>query len=211
MPSLQAVPSVNLQAAAPTDEALLRDHLAGGEDAFRDLMERHQHWVHSYLAARTRSADVAADLFQEVFLRVARGAPAFRFRARFSTWLFTITSNVLRKHLARERVRRTWMVVTTPLRRAGAEGADVDPLEAVPDPHAAADFEVDARRRAERLRSAIFHLPEHERTVLLLVNTEGLPLEEVAVMLSTNVNTIKTRLRRARLRLLALMGEGSRT
>jgi RNA polymerase sigma-70 factor (ECF subfamily) len=60
------------------------------------------------------------------------------------------------------------------------------------------------------VRLALAGLNERERRVLVLVKVEGRTLEEAAALLGLNLNTVKTRLRRGRLRLLKAMGEGER-
>ena len=217
---------------AMSDENLLRLHVAGdddslrdvADDAFRELMERHQAWVWRYLLNRTRSHDVASDLSQEVFLRVARGAAGFRHGARFTTWLFTITQNVFRKHLARKRRERLRLAIAAPiasfavrLAGGGLDGNDghggvsnggnsgADPLEQVADERPGPDREAQGREDIARLRAALADLPEKQRRVLLLVKVEGFSLDECSRTLEMKLGTVKTCLHRGRLKLARAM------
>src|SRR5690606_22159513 len=79
-------------AIAAAEDAAAAEELArarrGDRDAFRLLVERHQHKVFHWVLRTVRcDRDMAADLCQEVFLRVHRGLPGFDGRAKFTTWL----------------------------------------------------------------------------------------------------------------------------
>jgi len=186
-----------------SDEALLRRHIDGDGLALGALIERHAGWVHGYLASRLRRPDQAEDLTQEVFLRVSRAATGFRFGSKPTTWLFTIMTNVLRTHLKRN-ARGVLVLARDAFRRKddGEAGeAAADPLDEIAGAEPAVDESFEDRRRLERLREAIGRLPERQQRVLVLSRIQGLPLEEVAALLSMNLNTVKTNLHRARLKL----------
>lgn len=195
--------------ASVSDEDLLRRHLAGADGALRELLERHQGWVRGYLLGRCGDRDVADDLSQEVFVRVVRSAGTYRFRARFTTWLFAITTNVWRRHLARRRRERALAVVRTALRPwLGPEEAGPAPLEAVPDPRPGADRALEGREQVDALRAALRRLPEAQRRAVLLVKVQGLSIQEASRVMDVNENTVKTNVRRGRLRLAEALGEG---
>ncbi|MEM7248564.1 MAG: RNA polymerase sigma factor [Acidobacteriota bacterium] len=212
LPSPGSVPEGDGPRSLETsDENLLRLHLAGEPTALSDLIERHQPWVFRYLRQRV-GADDAVDLAQEVFVRVARAAPKFGFKARFSTWLFSITRNVATNHLSRHRRHRfvdDLRAFVGRWRSSDAVGDDAPAvtLEAVPDERPQAERLTLAREELGRLRVAIGELPEAQQDVLLLVGVEGLSLDEVSRRLSLNLNTVKTRLRRARLRVAEVLAE----
>ena len=203
---------------ATLDENLLRLHLAGGVGAFEDLLARHEGWVFGYLRARCASDDVASDLFQEVFLRVARGAPGFRFRSRVSPWFFTITRNVLHDQQAKSRKERARFslgdglgALASRFKGRGSEDSEIDDnaalLAAVPDTRPLPDRSYEDAERVAHLRNALEELPAKQRDVLLLVKCEGLSLEEAAQHLDMNLNTVKTSLRRGRLRLAQALAD----
>jgi RNA polymerase sigma-70 factor (ECF subfamily) len=189
--------------AEVSDETLLRRHLDGEAAALGMLVERHLGWVHGYLASRLRKKDEADDLTQEVFLRVSRAAKGFRFGSKPTTWLFTIMTNVLRTHLKRSS-RGVLVLARDAFRRKDREATEegaADPLDQLPGDGPDLDESFESRRRLERLRDALGRLPERQQRVLVLSRIQGLPLEEVAALLDMNLNTVKTTLHRARLKL----------
>src|ERR687897_1342588 len=77
-----------------TDEELIDRCKAGNEDAFSELVTRYRNLVFGLIARTVRDRERAEDLAQEVFLRIYRGLPYFRGRARLSTWIYRIVINV---------------------------------------------------------------------------------------------------------------------
>ncbi len=151
-----------------------------------------------YLARRVGEHE-AEDLAQEVFMRVARGLPAFRGDSRLSTWIYRIARNV-----AVDRLRAGTAMRAAP---PASPEADVDGCEA----RAAAapvDSVEQALIRGEMsacIRGLVDELPEKERAVLLLAEMGELRDREVAEALGVTVGTAKIRLHRARARLRKTM------
>jgi RNA polymerase sigma-70 factor, ECF subfamily len=142
-----------------------------------------------------RDREAAADVTQEVFIKVWRALPGYDGRASMSTWIYTIARNASVSAL-RER-------------RPQSSLSDPAVLEAVEanDPVPAADEMVD---RASILR-LVDQLPTRQRQVIMLFYMEGQSHEEVATMLAMPVGTVKTLLHRARARLGAAAGKMSET
>jgi RNA polymerase sigma-70 factor (ECF subfamily) len=92
--------------AQPLSDEQLLSAVARGEDAmFAELVRRYERPLHAYFCRLTGQPAEAADLFQETFLRVWRGAAAFRGSSHFKTWLYAIAANVARSRLRRLRRR----------------------------------------------------------------------------------------------------------
>jgi RNA polymerase sigma-70 factor (ECF subfamily) len=164
----------------------------GDTAAFRELYSTHRRAVTrlvSRLAGPHRDVD---DLVQEVFLQVFRSLPSFRREARFSTWLHRVAVNVVLMHLRARRCRV----------HASAELS--------PEHHAHDDNPLAHAERLERQRALYRHLDrlsEKKRAVFILHELEGLPPQEVAALVGSNVLTVRTRLFYARQELLAAMGK----
>ncbi len=137
----------------------------------------------------------AEDLAQEVFVRVARGLPAFRGESRLSTWIYRIATNA-----AFDRLRGG-----TSLRMTGTGGSDDGAGEEEPRPEAGPDDTVEqALIRAEMnacIRNIVEDLPANDRAVLALGELGELADREIADALGVSVGTVKIRLHRARARL----------
>lgn len=168
--------------------------LQGGDDlALNELMARWQEpltgFIHRYLGDR---AD-ALDLAQETFVRVYQGRARYRPAAKFSTWLFTIASNLCRNRL-RWRSRHPTVAATF----TDADGEAHDRLESVASPgrspadHAALDD------LARAVQAQVQALPHDLKTAVLLSEYEERSHREIAGVLGCTVKAVETRLYRAR-------------
>jgi RNA polymerase sigma-70 factor (ECF subfamily) len=178
-----------------TDEELLAAYQQGDAEAFEALLRRHRAPLYTFLVRMLGDREKAADLAQETFLRIVKGAQAWERRARFQTWLFTIARNLCADGARRDKFRRADSL--------DAEGPDGEPsmVESVPG------REIDPGRGAEsaRLRpvleKALLSLPAEQREVFVMREQAGLPFREIAELVGVNENTVKSRMRYA---LLAL-------
>lgn len=157
----------------------------GDEMAFRRLVKKTQENVYNLAYHMLGSAQEAEDMTQEVYLRVWRGLPDFRGEAKFTTWLYSITTNAClnrRRHLG----RRLYVIDDEDvLEDAMAEYGD--PAEAT-------------TRREEKavLWKTVKYLPPKYRTVIDLFYQKQLSYQEIAELLSIPLGTVKGHLNRAR-------------
>jgi RNA polymerase sigma-70 factor (ECF subfamily) len=162
---------------------LLERLRAGDRDAFETLVISYQHRVFGVALRMLGSRAEAEEIAQEVFLRAHRALGEFRGEARLSTWLYAIASRLCLNRLA------------SPDRRV-ARGDDA--LADVPAPLPDAAAAVERAELDAALRQAIAELPEERRIVLVLRDLEGLSYEEIAEALALELNTVRSRLHRAR-------------
>jgi RNA polymerase sigma-70 factor (ECF subfamily) len=165
----------------------------GGDDAaFEALFERWAARLLRFLERMVRDTAVAEELVQETFLRVHRARTRYEPDAKFSTWLYTIASNLARNELR------------GPFRRAPHDSTDAE-REGAPLELAAEDSPVDeivnARREGSEVEAALQKLPERQRAALWLAAVEGLPYAEVAQALETSESSVKALVHRARVAL----------
>ncbi len=174
----------------PVDDALIGRAAAGDEQAFRQLFRAHRDVVARLVHRMVgRSAD-HEDLVQEVFLQVHRSLRDFRGQARFSTWLYRVTVNVVLMYRRAGRSRPQLVDETL-----GAGALDVDALP---------DEQVATRRRSEAFRRLLDRLPEKKRVVFILHELEGVSPSEIARIVGAPVLTVRTRLFYARRELEAM-------
>lgn len=177
-----------------SDLALMSRVKAGDEDAFRELIERHQRAVVNVIYRAIGDAWEAEDLAQRVFLQIFRSAGRYQPTAKFTTWLFTITHNTIRNEYRRRS-------------RHAAESLDAltqpgDPDE--PGTQLADSRSTDPAQQAverelqEKIHTAIQQLPDTQRTAVILCRFEGLPYEDIAAVLDCSVPAVKSLLHRAR-------------
>lgn len=176
------------------DEDLMLDLKEGSQSAFAELMTRHRGPIVNFLNRLIGDRDRAEDLAQEVFLRVYRHAGTYRVTARFTTWLYTIASN-LGKNELRNRARRKNVSMDDAPRELSQEDYHHGTREDFLPP----DRVTDLKDRKAKVRAAIDSLPEHFRLMLVMRDMEGFSYEEIASMQGLPLGTVKSRINRARL------------
>jgi len=170
--------------------------LVNGHDAaLNEIMERHGARLFHYLIRHLRNEEDAAEVAQEAFVRVYQHRAKFDPRQKFSTWLYTIATNLARDRL-KWRARHPQVSLNQTLDEDDRAMGDV-----LPDPKPRPDDALAANERAQAVREAIAALPEELRTALILSEYELLPNAEIASVLRCTVKSVESRLYRARLRL----------
>jgi len=192
--------------AIQSEEAILIEELqAGSEEAFAWLIARYHQPIYSLLARTIQDRDEAADLAQEVFIKVFRGVGNFHGQSSLRTWIYRIA---LREA---SNCRRWWMRHRQQEVAIDQEMTESDcgprtlVREMLVDP---ADSPFDALLHEEnraRVERALSQVPEPFRTTLILRDVEGFIYEEVAEMQGVNIGTVKSRLVRGRAHLKALL------
>lgn len=169
----------------------------GSPVAFEELVRLTQREVYTLALRLTGNPDDAAEVTQEVYIRLLRSIRTFRGEAKFSTWLYRVTSSVAITAL-RTRARRRREV---PLEEQGWEDWKGSASEE-PEP------ELDRRELAQRLDAALATLPEGYRSVVVLRDVYGMSLAEVGEQVGISEGAAKVRLFRARQKLMELLKEG---
>lgn len=171
---------------------LLQTYARGDESAFEQIVSQHGARLYGFLTRFLAHATDAEDVYQAVWLKVARGASRFDGRARFATWLYTIARNAALDHL-RAAGRRLQASSLDQVRDVG----DTPLRDDIPGAEAAPDESAIAGELGARIRAAVESLPQEQREVFLLKEDGGLSFDEIAAMLSENRETIKSRMRYA--------------
>ncbi|HSN85972.1 MAG TPA: sigma-70 family RNA polymerase sigma factor [Thermoanaerobaculia bacterium] len=178
-----------------SDLALVRRTAAGDAVAFSRLARRHQAAVYRFASALVPEGPEAEEVLQEAFLTARRTARRYQEEVPVRTWLLALARQVAH----RRHPRRTAAPLDVPslreLGRAAGWGR--------PDDNPFADRLFDRQRLAETLAA----LPPEDREILILRDLEGLSGEEAAAVAGLSVAVAKTRLLRARLRLIAKLKE----
>lgn len=165
----------------------------GDAEAFRELFRAHHKDV-ARLAQRMlgRATDLE-DIVQEVFLQVHRSIRDFRHGARFSTWLYRVTVNVVLMHRRAAKSRPVF--------------SELPEHVAAVEPRAGADEQLQRGRRVRAFHRLLDRLSEKKRVVFVLHELEGLAPGEIAKIVGAPVLTVRTRLFYARRELLAMLAE----
>jgi RNA polymerase sigma-70 factor (ECF subfamily) len=189
-----------------THEAALIDELqAGSEEAFAWLITRYHQPIYSLLARSVQDRADAADLTQEVFVKVFRGMGSFHGESSLRTWIYRIALREASNQ------RRCWMrhrQPEVPIEQEMGESGSGQPVllkDTLVDP-AESPFEMAAHEESRaRVEAALSQVPDPFRTTLILRDIEGFIYEEVAEMQGVNIGTVKSRLVRGRAALKAIL------
>ena len=154
--------------------------------AFRQLVEEHQRYVFSLAFRVLRDEDDARDVVQETFIRVWKNLHAYDMRAKFTTWLYTITVNLTSDMLKSKMRRRRWFLVPETAESQNSAGTMEEEMNIV------------NRDLALKIRELAGNLPPKQQLVFVLRDLQDLTVNEVAQILSMSTNTVKTNLCYAR-------------
>jgi len=191
---LQAdAPSGRAALRALDDTALVSACLADDSRAFELLVERYQVRLLNFVYRTIGDRDRAEDLVQEVFIRVYRHLGRFDRSKKFSTWIYTIASNLAKNEL-RNRSRSPLVL----FQAIKAKFEDEDrPLQFEDEGNRPDDL-YRKRLLREQVEAAVQQLPAHHREVFVLRELEGNSYEEIAEITGVQLGTVKSRLNRAR-------------
>ncbi len=187
------------------DAALVADLKAGSEDAFAILIAQYHQPLYSLIARSINDPADAADITQEVFIKVFRSIRSFHGDASLRTWLYRIAlheASNQRRWWSRH--KRQEVTIDSPYDQE-EDGNNVCLGATLADEgNSPFDNVVQAEVR-ERVEAALRQIPEAFRTVVILREIEGFAYEEIAEILNVNLGTVKSRLTRGRSALRALI------
>ncbi len=178
---------------AMEDAELVNAFLGKEERAFDVLVERYQVRLLNFVVRTIGDRERGEDLVQEVFIRVYRHHHRFDQTKKFSTWIYTIASNLAKNEL-RNRSRNPLVFFQT-IRKNWQD--DDRPLE-FEDAASRPDDMYRKRHLRSLVEASVDQLPEHHRQVFVLRELEGKSYEEIAEITGCNLGTVKSRLNRAR-------------
>lgn len=187
------------------EAAIIAELRAGSEEAFAWLIARYHQPIYSLLARTVHDRADAADLAQEVFVKVFRGVGGFHGESSLRTWIYRIAlreASNQRRWWSRHKQQEVAIDQQLP---ENESGNSICLKEMLVDPSESPfDMAVHAENRS-RVEAALAQVPEPFRTTLILRDIEGFVYEEVAEMQGVNLGTVKSRLVRGRACLKALL------
>lgn len=183
------------------DSELVAAHLGGRFGAFDELYDRYHDRLVYFIIKKTGDRDRAEDLVQEAFIRVTRHLHRFDQSKKFSTWIYTICSNLAKNELRNrsrsplvlfQKLTTNWEPEHRPLQ---FEDSSMRP-----------DDMYRKRYLQDLVERTVEELPEHHRMVFKMRELEGKSYEEIAEITGVNLGTVKSRLHRARTNFAELIG-----
>jgi RNA polymerase sigma-70 factor (ECF subfamily) len=177
-------PAPAFPASPASDEHLMLAFSKGSAESFNELFLRYKQPVYGFFRRRTADPSHAEELAQEAFLVLLRAANRYEPRALFRTYLYAIAFKILRAHRRKAAFRATFF----------------GQPKSIPDP-----AQQDATESGLWVRRAVEKLDSIDREILLLREFEQLSYAEIADLLHLPLNTVRSRLFRARTALRNLL------
>ncbi|MCJ7812411.1 sigma-70 family RNA polymerase sigma factor [bacterium] len=177
---------------SPTDEELIKLFQEGDVYAFEQIVHRYKDPLVNFIYHFVGNRIDAEDIVQETFLRVFKKKNLYRNVAKFSTWIYTIASNLAKTELRRRRRRRILS-----LSQMGYEDKDYE----LPDYFSSPDNAVERKTKEQTIRKEIEILPVKFKEVVVLRDIQEFSYEEISQILHIPLGTVKSRVNRGRVRL----------
>jgi RNA polymerase sigma-70 factor (ECF subfamily) len=179
-----------------SDEQLMMRYQKGDAKAFELLLSRHYQPVFNFLMRYTGNRATAEELLQDVFTRVIRNASGYERRAKFTTWLYTIARNITIDHSRKMKFRRH-RSLDAPMGSGDDDGRTM--MDTVQDEHPSgmADRRFDDAQFKARLEAVLERMNPDQREVFILREFQSLSFAEIATVVKTRENTVKSRMRYA--------------
>ena len=177
-----------ISGAESSEKELMTAFACGSSDAFTELFTRYKQPLFGFFWRRVTDRAQAEELTQETFVAVIRAAPRYEASAQFRTYLYAIALKILRAYRRKAAFRATFLGTPAEHAEPGAESGLVTQL---------------------LMRDAIRKLEVVDREILLLREFEQLSYGEIAELLKLPVNTVRSRLFRARMALRKLLSENA--
>jgi len=185
---------VKCEPAECSDGDLVALSLAGRDDAFAEIVQRHREPIFRLVRGYVGNPEEALDLVQESFISAFKHLDRFDQERPFRSWLARIAINKCRDWARRRAVRRLLLL----------ESWSSETIGLVPDPEPGADKTAADRQELDLLWQAVAALPAPLKETLILRTIEGLSQSETAAALGISEKAVETRLYRARRSLAAL-------
>jgi RNA polymerase sigma-70 factor (ECF subfamily) len=175
-----------------TDIELMRRVKSGDNSAFTELMKRHYKSIMNYIYRFTNDRNDSEDLAQEVFLRVYRSVNEYKPRAKFSTWLYKIATNVC----------LTEIKLKGRMNKVSLDEIQENKQD-IGDSNSPTGYDlIEKREIKDSIFQALNSIPENERISIILCKYEGLSYDEVAGVIGCTVGAVKTYIHRGRMKLI---------
>ncbi len=195
-----AVPGANQRV---NENALIRAAQRGEPNAFEQLVRAYDQQVLRMAFNLLHSQEDARDVYQDVFLRVYRNLPKFRFDCSFSTWLYRIVANLCLDQIRKRKVRRE------EAQAVDTGTGEIDRFQFIPERRA----DVDPQRQLlsaevnHRIQEVLEQLTPRERVVFEMRHFQGMRLRAIGEALGVTEEAAKNCLFRATQKMRTALGE----
>jgi RNA polymerase sigma-70 factor, ECF subfamily len=188
--------------------ALVRKCLTGDSRAWEEIVRLHQRRIYNLCYRFTGSPDNAQDLTQDVFIRVYRTLASYDVeKGAFTTWLTTLTRNLLVDHFRRSRQDRVTDSMDAGLREEDDSLSLSDRLE---DHSPSPDDHLASKETQKMVQAALTRLSPDLREAVIMRDLQDMDYREIAQTLNVPEGTVKSRINRGRMELARLLSRNKR-
>jgi len=182
---------------------LVRRCRAGDAVAWEEIVQRYHRRIYNICYRFAATSDDAQDLTQEVFIKMYRTLESYDAdRGAFTTWITTMTRNLLVDHFRKTKQDR----VTDSLDTVASEHEDAMPLsEKIQDTALPPDARVQSRETGETVHRALQKLSPELREAVILRDLQDMDYRDIATVLKVPEGTVKSRINRGRAELARLL------
>ncbi len=166
---------------------IIHNAASGDISAFEEIYKTYGGFVYTLALKVTRNTHDAEEITQEVFLKIYSHLRGFRFRSSFKTWVYRIAINTSFNYLRKHKKEKQQVV-------------HVEDIQQIPTKEIEPDY---TNEKREEISRALLTLNLQQKTCILLREIEGLSYQEISQALKIPINTVRSRIKRARQALLA--------
>ncbi len=175
-----------------TDEQLIAKFQQGDEYAFDQIVKRYKEPLLNFVFRFIGNNIEAEDIVQDTFYRVYKNKHYYKEVAKFSTWIYTIASNLSKTELRRRKRRKFFSIHND---SSGEKEYEL------PDNKKSPESKANSVVTEKIIHEAINKLPTKFRQVIILRDVQEFSYEEIASIIKVPLGTVKSRVNRARIRL----------
>lgn len=187
---------------------LVRRCLAGDSSAWEEIVRLHNRRIYNLCYRFTNSAEDAQDLTQDVFIRVYRTLSSYDIeKGAFSTWLTTLTRNLLVDHFRRSKQDRVTDSIDAGLRE---EEDSLSLSERLPDQGPTPDDRLASKETQKLVQHALARISPELREAVILRDLQDMDYKEIAHVLRVPEGTVKSRINRGRTELARLLSRNKK-
>jgi len=183
--------------------ALVRRCVAGDAAAWQEIVQQYNRRIYNICYRFSGSPDEAADLTQEVFIKMYRTLSTYdTSRASLMTWVTTVTRNLLVDHFRKGKYDRVTDSLDAP---TGSQDEGLTPAEKLEDPSASPETRVQSQQTQKMVHEALGKLSPELREAVILRDLQDMDYRDIAKVLNVPEGTVKSRINRGRTELARLL------
>ena len=182
-----------------TDEELIKDFQNGEVSSYNHLVYRYKDRLFNYIYQFVRDVNLAEDLLQDTFIKLYTHKDSYREIAKFSTWIYTIASNLAKTELRKIKRRQTYSesALSTDDRKFVMRQPDQESFEDIEDTSVSGNI----------LEKSLIELDDEFKNIIILRDIQELSYDEISKILQIPLGTVKSRINRGRFKLKDILKE----